>query len=128
MRGILIAVWALGVLGPWGPAAAQHLGGRVEPGHVQPRLEERDQRASRATGGLQSGPAEIPDALQVELGYGLVALADTRKGGDLLARVTGVLAAAALIGGAVLSGANPAVAQGTYVMPSPQSGTDSLRR
>ncbi|HEY2952735.1 MAG TPA: flagellar biosynthesis protein FlhA, partial [Verrucomicrobiae bacterium] len=30
------------------------------------------------------------DALQIELGYGLVTLADTRKGGDLLERVTGV--------------------------------------
>lgn len=30
------------------------------------------------------------DALQVELGYGLVSLADQRKGGDLLDRVTGV--------------------------------------
>ncbi len=30
------------------------------------------------------------DALQIELGYGLVSLADTRKGGDLLERVTGV--------------------------------------
>lgn len=30
------------------------------------------------------------DALQIELGYGLVGLADTRKGGDLLERVTGV--------------------------------------
>ena len=30
------------------------------------------------------------DALQVELGYGLVSLADVRKGGDLLERVTGV--------------------------------------
>lgn len=30
------------------------------------------------------------DTLQVELGYGLVSLADTRKGGDLLKRVTGV--------------------------------------
>jgi flagellar biosynthesis protein FlhA len=30
------------------------------------------------------------DALQIELGYALVALADTRKGGDLLERVTGV--------------------------------------
>lgn len=30
------------------------------------------------------------DALQIELGYGLVSLADTRKGGDLLDRVTGV--------------------------------------
>ncbi len=30
------------------------------------------------------------DSMQIELGYGLVALADTRKGGDLLERVTGV--------------------------------------
>ncbi|MFO1497077.1 MAG: flagellar biosynthesis protein FlhA [Verrucomicrobiota bacterium] len=30
------------------------------------------------------------DALQIELGYGLVSLADTRRGGDLLERVTGV--------------------------------------
>lgn len=30
------------------------------------------------------------DALQIELGYALVALADTRKGGDLLDRVTGL--------------------------------------
>lgn len=32
------------------------------------------------------------DTLQIELGYGLVALADVRKGGDLLERVTGVQA------------------------------------
>jgi flagellar biosynthesis protein FlhA len=30
------------------------------------------------------------DTLQIELGYGLVAMADTNKGGDLLERVTGV--------------------------------------
>ncbi len=30
------------------------------------------------------------DAVQIELGYGLVGLADARKGGDLLERVTGV--------------------------------------
>jgi flagellar biosynthesis protein FlhA len=30
------------------------------------------------------------DTLQIELGYGLVAMADSRKGGDLLERVTGV--------------------------------------
>jgi flagellar biosynthesis protein FlhA len=30
------------------------------------------------------------DALQIELGYTLVSLADTRKGGDLLERITGV--------------------------------------
>jgi flagellar biosynthesis protein FlhA len=30
------------------------------------------------------------DVMQIELGYGLVSLADTRKGGDVLERVTGV--------------------------------------
>ena len=30
------------------------------------------------------------DALQIELGFRLVGLADARKGGDLLERVTGV--------------------------------------
>ena len=30
------------------------------------------------------------DALQIELGYGLISMADARKGGDLLERVTGV--------------------------------------
>jgi flagellar biosynthesis protein FlhA len=30
------------------------------------------------------------DSLQIELGYGLISLADVRKGGDLLERVTGV--------------------------------------
>ncbi len=42
------------------------------------------------------------DALQIELGYGLVGLADTRKGGDLLERVTGVRRAFAQEIGVVL--------------------------
>ncbi|MBI4324906.1 MAG: flagellar biosynthesis protein FlhA [Chloroflexi bacterium] len=42
------------------------------------------------------------DALQIELGYGLVGLADTRKGGDLLERVTGVRRAFAQEAGVVL--------------------------
>jgi flagellar biosynthesis protein FlhA len=51
------------------------------------------------TGAATAGEAKVPDklenllsldALQIELGYGLVCLADTRKGGDLLERVTGV--------------------------------------
>jgi flagellar biosynthesis protein FlhA len=32
----------------------------------------------------------VLDTLQIELGYGLVSMADTQKGGDLLERVTGV--------------------------------------
>jgi len=48
----------------------------------------RTAAAASATDKLES---LLPvDALQIELGFGLVALADTRKGGDLLERVTGV--------------------------------------
>jgi flagellar biosynthesis protein FlhA len=43
---------------------------------------------ARATDQLEN--LLILDTLQIELGYGLVSLADARKGGDLLERVTGV--------------------------------------
>jgi flagellar biosynthesis protein FlhA len=56
--------------------------------------------AGAKAGGGQPAKAAAPaeklesllnvDTLQIELGYGLVALADVRKGGDLLERVTGV--------------------------------------
>jgi flagellar biosynthesis protein FlhA len=46
--------------------------------------------SSSAAGGEKLENLLSLDALQIELGYGLVALADTRKGGDLLDRVTGV--------------------------------------
>ena len=55
--------------------------------------------AAGAAGGVAAAPGGAGeklenllslDALQIELGYGLVSLADTRKGGDLLERVTGV--------------------------------------
>jgi flagellar biosynthesis protein FlhA len=55
--------------------------------------------AKEAEAAKQAGPTSSPDklesllpldTLQIELGYGLVALADTRKGGDILERVTGV--------------------------------------
>lgn len=51
--------------------------------------------APAATGAAASTSEKIEsllnlDVLQIELGYGLVSLADTRKGGDLLERVTGV--------------------------------------
>ena len=54
---------------------------------------------TKATGPATAGEAKAADklesllsldALQIELGYGLVCLADTRKNGDLLERVTGV--------------------------------------
>jgi flagellar biosynthesis protein FlhA len=53
-------------------------------------------KAGAADGAKKAGAGEKLeslldlDALQIELGYGLVQLADTRKGGDLLERVTGV--------------------------------------
>jgi flagellar biosynthesis protein FlhA len=49
--------------------------------------------AAKAAGGPAGDKLETllnVDALQIELGYGLVSLADARKGGDLLDRVTGV--------------------------------------
>jgi flagellar biosynthesis protein FlhA len=50
---------------------------------------------AQAGAGAQAGPEKLEnllsiDPLQIELGFGLVSLADTRKGGDLLERVTGV--------------------------------------
>src|SRR5579872_4242151 len=50
----------------------------------------------QAAAKASSGPAEklenllAIDAMQIELGYGLIGLADARKGGDLVERVTGV--------------------------------------
>jgi flagellar biosynthesis protein FlhA len=46
--------------------------------------------AAPAAGGEKLESLLALDPLQIELGYGLVSLADTRKGGDLLERVTGV--------------------------------------
>jgi flagellar biosynthesis protein FlhA len=79
------------------PAAALRAGGGVPAG------------AAGAKGGAAAGAAEgqtatatadksgdkletllALDPLQIELGYGLVSLADKRRGGDLLDRVTGV--------------------------------------
>ena len=45
--------------------------------------------------GTQQGPEKMEsllnvEPLQIELGYGLISLADTRKGGDLVERITGV--------------------------------------
>ncbi|HXT11656.1 MAG TPA: flagellar biosynthesis protein FlhA [Candidatus Angelobacter sp.] len=71
-----------------GPAAATMAGASAEPGKT-------------ATTPGAATPAEASnsdklenlltlDTFQIELGYGLVSLADNRKGGDLLERVTGV--------------------------------------
>jgi len=50
----------------------------------------KEKESSPAASAEKLEPLLALDALQVELGYALVSLADTRKGGDLLSRVTGV--------------------------------------
>lgn len=56
----------------------------------------RESKAAGASAGATAKPSEkiesllTVDTLQIELGYSLVTLADTKKGGDLLERVTGV--------------------------------------
>ncbi|HEY0456673.1 MAG TPA: flagellar biosynthesis protein FlhA [Verrucomicrobiae bacterium] len=51
----------------------------------------KTQTAAPATGAAEKLETLLNlDSLQIELGYALVCLADTRKGGDLLERVTGV--------------------------------------
>jgi flagellar biosynthesis protein FlhA len=55
------------------------------PGHASP-----DQAAAAPAGAEKMEGLLHIDPLQIELGYGLVSMADTRKGGDLLERVTGL--------------------------------------
>jgi flagellar biosynthesis protein FlhA len=55
--------------------------------------EAKSSGSSTASGAKSSDKLEsllALDTMQIELGYGLVSLADARKGGDLLERVTGV--------------------------------------
>jgi flagellar biosynthesis protein FlhA len=63
------------------PAAA-------EPGRDEAKPAAKEAAPAAATDKLES--LLSVDALQIELGYGLVGLADARKGGDLLERVTSV--------------------------------------
>ncbi len=52
--------------------------------------DQKDVKAGAGAAGEKLETLLNIDALQIELGYGLVGLADARKGGDLLDRVTGV--------------------------------------
>jgi len=61
--------------------------GAASPG---PAGGEGAKAAGSATGSDKLESLLPLDTLQIELGYGLVTLADTRRGGDLLERVTGV--------------------------------------
>ena len=68
--------------GASGSGAAKAGGAPASDGHPAPAAEGK---------ALDKLETLLPlDALQIELGYGLVSLADKRKGGDLLDRVTGV--------------------------------------
>jgi flagellar biosynthesis protein FlhA len=62
---------------------------------VKKHAPAADTAAKKPAAPPTSGPESLEsllgvDALQIELGYGLVRMADTRSGGDLLSRVTGV--------------------------------------
>jgi flagellar biosynthesis protein FlhA len=64
-------------------------------GGAVPSIMEVAAESGGAAPAKPAGPDKLEtllavDALQIELGYGLVTLADTKKGGDLLDRVTGV--------------------------------------
>lgn len=79
---------------------AFHLNGRTPQGAAVGGQKRDGVSTSTGAGPVQAAPQSAPvekletllniDALQIELGYGLVPLADTRRGGDLLERVTGV--------------------------------------
>ncbi|MEO8426459.1 MAG: flagellar biosynthesis protein FlhA [Verrucomicrobiota bacterium] len=76
------------------PLVAGHAisGSGNAPGHSSD-AKSAGQTSAGSAGGLTAEKLEsllTLDSLQIELGYGLVSLADTRKGGDLLERVTGV--------------------------------------
>jgi flagellar biosynthesis protein FlhA len=65
-----------------------------KPGEMNPEAASSPAAAGKAPG-TAAATDKLEnllsvDALQIELGYGLVNLADARKGGDLLERVTGV--------------------------------------
>jgi flagellar biosynthesis protein FlhA len=68
-------------LAPAGAAAGTY----GKPGEAKPAAKPAEAKASDKLESLLT-----LDTLQIELGYGLVTLADTKKGGDLLERVTGV--------------------------------------
>ena len=61
----------------------------VEPVTQKETAKPAAPPASNGAGEKLEGLLNV-DSLQIELGYGLVGLADARKGGDLLERVTGV--------------------------------------
>ncbi len=72
--------------------AALEAASQATPGHD---VQAAAGGAASAPDGNPSGPDKLEkllslDTLQIELGYGLVSLADKKKGGDLLERITGI--------------------------------------
>jgi flagellar biosynthesis protein FlhA len=65
-------------------------GAGIETGTDAPGGTDSATKAATGPAGDKLETLLNVDALQIELGYGLVSLADARKGGDLLDRVTGV--------------------------------------
>ena len=70
-------------------AGADPRGGPVNSGANGAATPGTSSPAATATGEKLDGLLAL-DTLQIELGYGLVSLADQRKGGDLLERITGI--------------------------------------
>jgi flagellar biosynthesis protein FlhA len=74
-------------LGPAGPSMSTQ--GQIKSAEAKPASVGAATAAeAKANDKLEN--LLLLETLQIELGYGLVGLADTRKGGDLLERVTGV--------------------------------------
>lgn len=75
--------WAMAAQGGGAGGGTSGAAAPTEGGHV----ESAEKKGSAAE---KLEPLLNLDTFQIELGYGLVSLADARKGGDLLERVTGV--------------------------------------
>ncbi|MHC5046155.1 MAG: flagellar biosynthesis protein FlhA [Planctomycetota bacterium] len=78
-------------------AAGAMLGGIAfsisQMGRQQKRVREAEARAEAAAAPAEQGPVEEllhVDALEIEIGYGLVALVDAARGGDLLDRIAAI--------------------------------------
>ena len=72
------------------PAGAGMSGATPAKGATAPGAAPAAATAAEAKANDKLESLLVVETLQIELGYGLVGLADTRKGGDLLERVTGV--------------------------------------
>jgi flagellar biosynthesis protein FlhA len=93
--GIGLVSRALNQIGPAGIGAELAVAGAAERGAAPQPGGGKGQQGQAGAAPQPASSEKLEsllavDMLQVELGYGLVCLADLRKGGDLLERVTGV--------------------------------------